>query len=139
MRNLPRVSMPRARLRLEPTTSRSQVGHSTDSATTPPINAIVQQNIPQNVATVSKLYLKLKKTPASVESTNKTMSTRNRFVAVLHERTNSKYEAQIATKDTTAIRHTSLNKMFDGRTCPISELQSPMQRDQPHRCLWHRR
>ena len=38
VRNLPRVSTPRARPRLEPTTSRSQVRHSTDSATTPPVS-----------------------------------------------------------------------------------------------------
>ena len=35
VRNLPRVSTPRARLRLEPTTSLSQVQYSTDSTTTP--------------------------------------------------------------------------------------------------------
>jgi len=37
VRNLPRVSTLRARLRLEPTTSRSQVQYSTDSATTPQV------------------------------------------------------------------------------------------------------
>ena len=35
MRNLPRVSTPHARPRLEPTTSRSQVQYFTDIATTP--------------------------------------------------------------------------------------------------------
>ena len=38
VRNLPRVFTPRSRPRLEPTTSWSQVQHSTDSATTPPPN-----------------------------------------------------------------------------------------------------